>query len=111
MPLLTIPAPATSASPAGAADSPAPRRLNIVFHGLMAFHASRRQRGINVSGRFIVGTLIEDQLVAGDSNPGAWFEGYGHDHPLVIDERSIATAKIHDLILETVVTTHNGMLA
>jgi len=43
MPLLTIPAPATSASPAGTPDSPLPRRLNIVFHGLMAFHECSAQ--------------------------------------------------------------------
>jgi hypothetical protein len=55
--------------------------------------------------------LIEHKLVICDSNSGAWFEGDGHHHTLIIHESSVSAAKIHDLVLETIVTTHYRMLA
>ena len=43
MPLLKIPEPITPAATAGATDSVIPNRLNIVFHGMMAFRDAGSQ--------------------------------------------------------------------
>jgi len=76
----------------------------------VSFHTTGCQGGIDVPRRLIIGRLIKDQFVIGDSNPGTWFKGYGHNYPLIVHKGSIATAKVHYLVLKTVVTAHNRVL-
>ncbi len=77
----------------------------------MPFHTDCRKRCIHISCRLIVGSLIEHKLVIRYSHSSARLQRNGHYHALIIDECAIATPEIHDLILETVVTPHNRVLA
>src|SRR5271167_3242063 len=77
----------------------------------MAFHTDCSKGRIYISCGFIVGSLIEDKLVIRDSHASARLKCNGHDHPLIIDECAITTSQIHNLILETVMTPDDGVLA
>jgi biotin carboxylase len=53
---------------------------------------------------------FKDELVVGDSNPSAGLKHDRHNDALVIDERPVTAAQIHNLILERVVTTNDRVL-
>ena len=78
---------------------------------LVSFHTAGSESGINVSGGFIVWGLVKHQFEIGDAHSSTRLEGHGHHHTLIIDKRAVTTAKIHDLVLETIVTTDDGVLA
>ena len=77
----------------------------------MPFHTDCSKGCIHISCGFIVGSLIEDKLVIRDSHPSARLKCNGHYHALIIHECTIATSQIHNLILETVMTPHDRVLA
>src|ERR1700749_5324697 len=52
----------------------------------------------------------KNELVVGDSNPSTGLKHSRHDDPLVIDERPVAAAQIHNLVLERVVAADDRML-
>ena len=53
---------------------------------------------------------LKDELVVGDSNPGAGLKHDRHDDALVVDEGPVAAAQIHNLVLERVVAADDRML-
>ena len=58
----------------------------------------------------IAGDRLKNELVVGDSNPSTGLKHDGHDDALVIDERPVAAAQIHNLVLERVVAADDRML-
>src|ERR1700748_3555660 len=58
----------------------------------------------------IAGDMLKNELVIGDSNSRTGLEHYRHDDALVIDERPVAAAQIHNLVLERVVAADDRML-
>jgi hypothetical protein len=77
----------------------------------MPFHTDRCKRCIYICARFIVGSLIEHKLVIRDSHSSARLKSNGHYHALIIHECAIATSQIHNLVLKTIMTPHNRVLA
>ena len=58
----------------------------------------------------ITGDGLKNELVVGDSNPGTGLKYDGHDDALVINERPVAAAQIHNLVLERIVAADDRML-
>src|ERR1700751_3988602 len=53
---------------------------------------------------------LKNELVVGDSNPSTGLKHNRHDDALVIDERPVAAAQIHNLVLERVVAADDRVL-
>jgi hypothetical protein len=58
----------------------------------------------------IAGDGLKNELVVGDSNPSTGLKHDRHDDALVIDERPVAAAQIHNLVLERVVAADDRVL-